>query len=163
MSYIVKDAYYGISGSPLLEKVTATIEYLDKNVIMYLSVEEIENCYEFYLSNNNIFDSLIKDEYDESIESLKITSYKGIDLYKLDDLVFKQDDESLLIKCLMIILKLDDFGTKKFIEEIKNKSLNDTIINKYNLKNLLYWFIQFIEMWYNSLKENSILWINMYY
>ena len=45
MSYIVKDAYYGISGSPLLEKVTATFEYLDKNVIMYLSVEEIENCY----------------------------------------------------------------------------------------------------------------------
>ena len=156
MSYIVKDAYYGISGSPLLEKVTATIEYLDKNVIMYLSVEEIENCYEFYLSNNNIFDSLIKDEYDESIESLKITSYKGIDLYKLDDLVFKQDDESLLIKCLMIILKLDDFGTKKFIEEIKNKSLNDTIINKYNLK------ISFIDP-YNLLKCGIMDWRRIRY
>ena len=32
MSYIVKDAYYGVSGSPLLEKVTALVDLFEEKL-----------------------------------------------------------------------------------------------------------------------------------
>lgn len=137
MSYYINDVKYGISGGILNEIVVATVEYKKDDEIMFLSVVDIDGIFEFHLCDDDIHDSLLNNSIDEMIEASYIELFKGIDLEELEMLCDKFDDNSLLIKYIIMILRLDEKETNILINKTKNDYLTKDKIIEYNYEELL--------------------------
>jgi len=135
MPYLIKNAKYGYTKGgfacgPLIENVAAAVEYVENGKTMYLSVVDIIGLYDFYLSDNDIFDKLINENYDEEVEKASIRSFKNINLEKIDEL--SNNDDDLLIIYLMLILRLDKNETKELMKDSIGKYLTADTVIKYD-------------------------------
>lgn len=103
-----------------MQNVVASVEYIDNGKTMYLSVVDVTGFFEYYLSEKDIFDDLISDEY-EKVEALRIEE---------DELKNTTDD--LLISYLMLVLRLSEEDSDDLIKESVGKYLTKDIIDKYD-------------------------------
>ena len=75
MKYYIKDVFYGITGGPLDEVVVATIEYEQDSKTLYFSIVDVGGLLSYYLSEINIFNNLIDEEYAGVVEESEITEF----------------------------------------------------------------------------------------
>jgi hypothetical protein len=137
MSYFIKNIKYDISGGLFNSIVVTSLEYEKNNESKFLSVVDIEGMFEFHLSDEDIFEILLEDTENEKVEKTYIDSFNGIDLSELQELTDKFDDDSMLIKYIIMVLRLEVDEADDLIKKTKNKYLTKEIISKYDYEDLL--------------------------
>ncbi len=136
MSYFIKNVEYGITGGPFDETVIASVEFQVNEETKFLSIVDLNGIFEFYLSDNDIYEKLINEEY-EDLEDNIISEYNGISLDSLDDIIDNNDDSLLLIKYALLVLRLDEEETNELINKTTNKYLTKEDIQNYNFEEIL--------------------------
>lgn len=136
MSYLIKNAKYDISGGPLDSIVVATVEYEFEKNNMFLSVVDINGIFEFHLSKDDIFELLLNEADDERVEASFISSFNNINLESLEELEDKSDD-SLLIKYIIMVLRLDENEANDLVNKSKGNYLIIDMIKDYCYEDLL--------------------------
>jgi len=136
MSYFIKNVKYGITGGPFDETVIASVEFQVNEETKFLSIVDLNGLFEFYLSDNDIYDKLINEEY-EDLEDNIISEYNGCSLDSSDDIIDNNDDSFLLIKYALLVLRLDEEETKELINKTTNKYLTKEDIENYDFEEIL--------------------------
>jgi len=136
MSYFIKNVKYGITGGPFDETVIASVEFEANEETKYLSIVDLNGIFEFYLSDIDIYDKLINEEYEDLGDNI-ISEYNGISLDSLDDIIENNDDSLLLIKYALLVLRLDEDQTNELINRTTNKFLTKEDIENYDFEEIL--------------------------
>ncbi len=136
MNYFIKNVKYGITGGLFDETVIASVELQVNEENKFLSIVDLNGIFEFYLSDNDIYDNLINEEY-EDLEDNIISEYNGISLDSLDDIIENNDDSLLLIKYALLVLRLDEEETNVLINKTTNKYLTQEVIENYDFEDIL--------------------------
>lgn len=129
MKYLIKDIKFGttedgVACEPIEGNIVVTIEFQDDISTNWLSMVEIFGIPEFYYSDEDIFEELLKesDDFIEKTEHLIIKEFNGIQLGEYEDIIknlrkpFDENDKSL-IKLIIAVMRLDYEDTNKLIED----------------------------------------------
>lgn len=137
MDYIIKNVQYGITGGPLDEQVVVTIEFEFDSKISFFSIVDVGGFFAYYLSKVDIFDILINEEYDDTIEDYEITEYNGIKLSEIIDDFDENNDDYVFLMYSLLILRLDENETISLIKNTKNKKLEFDVIKQYDFEDII--------------------------
>lgn len=146
MKYLVKNIKCGITEGgvacgPIDGNIVATIEYQEKNKVNWLSLVDVFGIPEFYQSDKNIFDELMKESEDfiDEANSLLIKKFNDIDLEEYEDIIEQlnksvDEDDKTLIKLLIAVVRLDFEDLDKLIADSIGKYTTDIQIPKIDLE-----------------------------
>lgn len=137
MNYFIKNVQYGFTGGPLDEQVVVTIEFELDSKISFFSVVDVGGLFAYYLSEVNIYDKLIDEEYEGIVEKSQITEYNGIKLSNIVDNFEKNNDDYIFLMYLLLILRLDETETITLIRNTNNRILNFDLIKKYDYYDII--------------------------
>ena len=144
---IIKNIRYGIAEGgiacgPVSGSVIATIEYEDEKGIHYLYNCEFDGIPSIYLSDKDIYDTLMKEELD-SVEEYLLSEYEGICLGEYDDfyedIKYKRSDKFKLLKLLIVVTCADIKVTDRIIKKSTGKDIKNIKLPNLSLILDLYW------------------------
>ena len=146
MKYLIKNIEYGITEGgvacgPIDGNIVATIEYQEDNKVSWLSLVEVFGMPEFYYSDENIFEELLKESEDfiDKADNLIIKEFNDIKLDEYENIIEElkksvNEDDKSLIKLLIAVVRLDYENTNKLINAAIGKYTTEINIPKTDLE-----------------------------
>ena len=130
---IIKNMKYGITEGgfacgPVPGSVVATIKYKDETGIHFLSNVEFDGIPSIYLSDKDIFDTLMKEELDD-VEEYLLLEFDGVTLGEYadfyDGIKYKRSDKFKLLKLLLVITCASTNATNRTIKKYTGKDIKE--------------------------------------
>ncbi len=147
MDYLIEEIKCGITDGgfgcgPISGNVVTTIKYKDGNKSSYLSLIEISGIPEFHLSDNDIYDDLIKeeftDEYQELLDNTYINEFNGIELGEYSELFNSLSNakelDAKLIRLIILITRCELSYLDNLINQYKHTYLSYLVIPKSDIE-----------------------------
>ena len=127
----------GIACGPCCGSIIVSIKYRYNETSKWLTNVEVTGIPNFYLSESDIFDDLIKDEFDEKLsevlEKCYIDEFDGIKLGYYDDfkteLINNFKPTAFLIKYIIALINADKNEVKQLISNCEGKYIDEIMVS----------------------------------
>ena len=139
--YLVENVKYGVTSAgtacgPVAGNAVASVEFKESNdsSAEWLSLVEVDGIANFYLSDKDIFEELLKEDDDEHIALLNsyfVEDFHGFELSEDYEAIFEsiheteENDKSRLIRFLIAVVRADENTAAMLKESAKGKYVED--------------------------------------
>ena len=116
--YLIEDAKCGvaeggISCGPVSGSVNAAIKFKESNKTQWLSLSEYDGIPAFYLTDDDIFDSLVEEDYNNEklwdyIKDHEVSEFDGLTLGEYEDVLdsIKEDSQNPAVPVIRYLISL---------------------------------------------------------
>ena len=140
--YLVENVKYGVTSAgtacgPVAGNAVASVEFKESNdsSAEWLSLVEVDGIANFYLSDKDIFEELLKEEDDDEhialLNSYFVEDFHGFELSEDDEAIFEsiyedgENDKSRLVRFLIAVVRADENAAAILSESAKGKYIED--------------------------------------
>ena len=140
--YLVENVKYGVTSAgtacgPVAGNAVASVEFKESNdsSAEWLSLVEVDGIANFYLSDKDIFEELLKEEDDDEhialLNSYFVEDFHGFELSEDYEAIFEsiheteENDKSRLIRFLIAVVRADENTAAMLKESAKGKYVED--------------------------------------
>ena len=140
--YLVENVKYGVTSAgtacgPVAGNAVASVEFKESNdsLTEWLSLVEVDGMTNFYLSDKEIFEELLKEDDDDEhialLNSYYIKDFHGFKLSADYDEIFEniyeggENDKSRLVRFLIAVVRADENAAAVLKESAKGKYIED--------------------------------------
>ncbi len=140
--YLVENVKYGVTSAgtacgPVAGNAVASVEFKESNdsSAEWLSLVEVDGIANFYLSDKDIFEELLKEEDDDEhialLNSYFVEDFHGFELSEDYDEIFEsiyeagENDKSRLVRFLITVVRADENAAAILSESAKGKYIED--------------------------------------
>lgn len=152
MNYKIEDIKCGITNpglacGPIPGIVVASIMYSDGDSFKWLNNVEVEGIPNIYLTDKDIFDDLLEENYDDEeflyiLKDSFVNNFGGVNLTSYEDMFtsLKNNDnnEAKLIKALFLITRCDIGHVEIIINKLTDKLVSESELLKLDMDDLFY-------------------------
>ena len=140
--YLVENVKYGVTSAgtacgPVAGNAVASVEFKESNdsSAEWLSLVEVDGIANFYLSDKDIFEELLKEEDDDEhialLNSYFVEDFHGFELSEDYEAIFEsiyeagENDKSRLVRFLIAVVRADENAAAILSESAKGKYIED--------------------------------------
>lgn len=140
--YLVENVKYGVTSAgtacgPVAGNAVASVEFKESNdsSTEWLSLVEVDGIANFYLSDKDIFEELLKEDDDDEhialLNSYFVEDFHGFELSEDYEAIFEsihdteENDKSRLVRFLIAVVRADENAAAILSESAKGKYIED--------------------------------------
>lgn len=153
MSCLILKAKCGLTPGELTQEgfipgnIVCTVQFQMGSEILFLSEVEVDGCPNFYLTKEDEFDAMVKEDFEderymdmmdeaylESIQNIDLTDYEQM----FNDLNSIDSPMSRIIRYIVSIIRMDFEEMEMYIQATTNKDIMDITIPKTDIEEDLF-------------------------